>query len=68
MEQLSSETRLAIEKVVPKAVQRSKDTMMDITGMMRENIIQIKETEFYIGLSKENVSRDFGPTSEIEPV
>jgi len=35
---------------------------------MRGNIINTKDTEFYVGLPKENVSRDFGSPSEIEPV
>jgi len=68
IEQLSSETRQAMEEVVPEAVQRSRDTISEIVGFMRGNIINTKDTEFYVGLPKENVSRDFGSPSEIEPV
>ncbi|WP_341323406.1 hypothetical protein NSQ62_08000 [Solibacillus sp. FSL H8-0523] len=66
MEQLSLETKQAIEEVVPDAVQRSKETISEINRLLQQAAAMTKDTKAYIGRSKESVTNAFGFPSEIE--
>lgn len=66
MEQLSLETKQAIEEVVPDAIQRSKDAISEINSLLKQAAATINDPNTYIGKSKESVINAFGFPTEVE--